>query len=190
MAGVGEGIAQELEVALWKGNKQSGAANLNKFDGIIKIADDATLAETVTFAAGDTVSSIVAKIYAAIPTKAFSKGEVVLYMGADNYRKYIQELIANGNLVITNTVNDVAMPESVLIPGTNVRVIYVPGLDGTNRYFASYKDNFVYGVDMTGDEEKYDLWYSQDNREHRLAVEFVAGVQIAFPDMVVTAKQA
>ena len=190
MAGVGEGIAQNLEVALWRGDKASSDANLNKFDGMIKIADAATLAETVTFASGDTVTSIVAKIYNAIPTKAYNKGEVVVYMGADNYRKYIQELIANGNLVITNTVNDVAMPESVLIPGTNVRVIYVPGLDGTNRYFASYKDNFVYGVDMTGDEEKYDLWYSQDNREHRLAVEFVAGVQIAFPDMVVTAKQA
>ena len=190
MEGVSRDISQKLEVALWKGDKASSDANLNKFDGMIKIADAATLAGTVTFAAGDTVTSIVAKIYNAIPTKAYNKGEVVVYMGADNYRKYIQELIANGNLVITTGVNDVAMPESVLIPGTNVRVIYVPGLDGTNRYFASYKDNFVYGVDMTGDEEKYDLWYSQDNREHRLAVEFVAGVQIAFPDMVVTAKQA
>ena len=190
MEGVSRDISQKLEVALWKGDKASSDANLNKFDGMIKIADAATLAETVTFAKGDTVTSIISKIYNAIPTKAYNKGEVVVYMGADNYRKYIQELIANGNLVITTGVNDVAMPESVLIPGTNVRVIYVPGLDGTNRYFASYKDNFVYGVDMTGDEEKYDLWYSQDNREHRLAVEFVAGVQIAFPDMVVTAKQA
>jgi len=190
MEGVSRDISQKLEVALWKGDKSSSDANLNKFDGMIKIADAATLAETVTFASGDSVTSIVSKIYNVIPTKAYNKGEVVVYLGADNYRKYIQELIANGNLVITTGVNDVAMPESVLIPGTNVRVIYVPGLDGTNRYFASYKDNFVYGVDMTGDEEKYDLWYSQDNREHRLAVEFVAGVQIAFPDLVVTAKQA
>jgi len=189
MEGVSRDISQKLEVALWKGDKSSSDANLNKFDGMIKIADAATLAETVTFASGDSVTSIVSKIYNVIPTKAYNKGEVVVYLGADNYRKYIQELIANGNLVITTGVNDVAMPESVLIPGTNVRVIYVPGLDGTNRYFASYKDNFVYGVDMTGDEEKYDLWYSQDNREHRLAVEFVAGVQIAFPDLVVTAKQ-
>ena len=132
----------------------------------------------------------VSKVYDAIPAEAFNKGEVVLYMGADKYRKYIQELIANGNLVITTGVQDVAMPDSVLIPGTNVRVIYVDGLNGTGRMFASYKDNFVYGVDMTGDEEKYDFWYSQDNREHRLAIEFVAGVQIAFPDQVVMAKQA
>lgn len=190
MKGVGEDVAAKLETAIWKGDTSSSDKNLNKFDGIIKIADAATLASTVTYAAGDEVSDTVLKVYAAIPATAFSKGEVVLYMGADNYRKYIQELIANGNLVITNTVQDVAMPDSVLIPGTNVRVIYVDGLNGTGRFFASYKDNFVYGVDMTGDEEKYDFWYSQDNREHRLAIEFVAGVQIAFPDQVVTAKQA
>lgn len=190
MKGVGEDVAAKLETAIWKGDTSSSDKNLNKFDGIIKIADAATLASTVTYASGDTVSDTVLKVYAAIPATAFNKGEVVLYMGADNYRKYIQELIANGNLVITNTVQDVAMPDSVLIPGTNVRVIYVDGLNGTGRFFASYKDNFVYGVDMTGDEEKYDFWYSQDNREHRLAIEFVAGVQIAFPDQVVTAKQA
>lgn len=190
LAGVGESINAKLEKALWQGDTESEDANLNKFDGIIKIAEAATLGGTVTYASGDTVSATVAKIYAAIPAEAFNKGEVLLYMGADKYRTYIQELIANGNLVITNAVQDVAMPDSVLIPGTDVRVIYVNGLNGTGKMFASYRDNFVYGVDMTGDEEKYDLWYSQDNREHRLAVEFVAGTQICLPDMMVEAKQA
>lgn len=190
MDGVGRDIAAKLEVALWQGDTTSNNVNLNKFDGIIKIANGATLASTVTYAAGDTVSETVADVYAAIPAEAFEKGEVVLYMGADKYRTYIQELIANGNLVITNAVQDVAMPDSVLIPGTDVRVIYVNGLNGTGNMYASYKENFIYGVDMTGDEEKYDFWYSQDNREHRLAVEFIAGTQIAYPDMVVAAKQA
>ena len=31
-------------------------------------------------------------------------------MGADKYRAYIQELIANGNLVITTGIQDVKMP--------------------------------------------------------------------------------
>ena len=188
MKGVGEAIAAKLEKAIWQGDTASEDANLNKFDGIIKIASGATLGATVTYATGDTVSATVAKVYDAIPAEAFSKGEVVLYMGADKYRKYIQELIANGNLVITTGVQDVAMPDSVLIPGTDVRVIYVDGLNGTGKMYASYKDNFVYGVDLTEDAEKYDFWYSQDNREHRLAVEFIAGVQVAYPDMVVAAE--
>lgn len=189
MKGVGESIAAKLEKAIWQGDTASEDANLNKFDGIIKIASGATLGATVTYATGDTVSATVAKVYDAIPAEAFNKGEVVLYMGADKYRKYIQELIANGNLVITTGIQDVAMPDSVLIPGTDVRVIYVDGLNGTGKMYASYKDNFVYGVDLTDDAEKYDFWYSQDNREHRLAVEFIAGVQVAYPDMVVAAKQ-
>lgn len=187
MAGVGEAIAANLEKALWQGDTASGDANLNKFDGMIKILDSASLASTV---GGSTVTETVKNMYQAIPAEAFTKGEVVLYMGADKYRAYIQELIANGNLVITTGVNDVAMPDSVLIPGTDVRVIYVDGLNGTNKMYASYKDNFVYGVDLTDDAEKYDFWYSQDNREHRLAVEFIAGVQVAYPEFVVKGEMA
>lgn len=190
MKGVGESIAAKLEKALWQGDTASSDANLNKFDGIIKLMDAATVASTVTYESGATVTSIVSDIYKAIPAEAFNKGEVVLYMGADKYRAYIQELIANGNLVITTGVQDVAMPDSVLIPGTDVRVIYVDGLNGTGRFYASYRDNFVYGVDLEDDSEKYDFWYSQDNREHRLAVEFIAGTQVAYPDMMVIAKQA
>ena len=62
-------------------------------------------------------------------------------------------------------------------------------MDGqATKAVASYKDNFVYGVDLAGDEEKFELWYSQDNREFRLAIEFNAGVQVAYPDAVVLAK--
>lgn len=181
--GVIDGVKAKLEKLMWQGSTPSDA-----FDGIIKIAEAATLAATVTYATGATVSSIVKDVYDKIPTAAYSKGEVVMYMGSDMYRKYIQELIANGNLVITNAMNDVPMPDSILIPGTNVRVIGVAGLDTVGKVFASYKDNFVFGTDMAGDDEKFELWYSQDNREFRLAIEFTAGVQIAYPDLLVEAK--
>lgn len=181
--GVIDGVKAKLEKLMWQGNNTTDA-----FDGIIKIAEAATLAATVTYATGATVSSIVKDVYDKIPTAAYSKGEVVMYMGSDMYRKYIQELIANGNLVITNAMNDVPMPDSILIPGTNVRVIGVAGLDTVGKVFASYKDNFVFGTDMAGDDEKFELWYSQDNREFRLAIEFTAGVQIAYPDLLVEAK--
>ena len=43
---------------------------------------------------------------------------------------------------------------------------------------------------MMNDEEKFELWYSQDFREFRLAIEFNAGVQVAFPDEVVLGAKA
>lgn len=189
MAGVIDGVKANLEKALWQGDKDSEDDNLNKFDGMIKVIGSATVASTITYADGDTVTSVVNRMTAAIPTRAYQRGEIVLYMGADKYRAYIQELIANGNIVITNTLNDIPFPDSILVPGTNVRVHGVAGLDGTDKMYASYKDNFVYGVDMQNDEEKLDFWYSQDNREFRLAIEFLSGVQVAYPDLVVKAEK-
>lgn len=192
MNGVVENVAAKLEKALWQGDTVSGDANLNKFDGMIKIIEAASIAATKTYATGATVASIVNDVYGALPSAVFEKGNVVMYMGSDMYRKYIQELVANGNIILKSDTNaslgNLAMPESILIPGTNVTVYGVPGLDGTGKVFASYAENFVYGTDLVGDEEKFELWYSQDNREFRTAIEFVAGVQIVFPDMVVEAK--
>lgn len=189
MKGVGEDIAAKLEKAIWQGDTASEDRNLNKFDGVIKVLSGATLASSITYASGDTKSKIVNEVYAAIPSAAYSKGEVVMYVGEDFYRAYIQELVANGNLVITTGLNDVAMPESILIPATNVRIIGVGGLNGTDKVYASYKDNFVYGVDLTGDEEVYDLFYDRKEQAHLLAVSFVAGTQVAYPDMVVRAQK-
>lgn len=191
MAGVIDGIKANLEKAMWQGDTASEDANLNKFDGMIKILGEAEVAGTYTVQAADDITTIINKTYALIPSAAYEKGEVVMYVGYDSYRDYIQKLLANGNLVITNVVNDVAMPTSVLIPGSNVRVIPVGGLDNQKlKAVASYRDNFIYGVDLSGDDEKLDMWYSQDNREFRLAVEFLAGVQVAYPDMVAVAKEA
>ena len=184
--GVMKGVSAEVEKTIWQGDTTK--STLNRFDGLIKILSGATVAGTYTIQSGDTVSTIVSKTYALIPSAAFEAGDVVMYMGADMYRTWVQELIANGHLVISNAVEDVAMPDSLLIPGTNVRVEGVAGLDGTKKVYASYADNFVFGTDMQGDEEKAEMWYSQDNREFRLAVEFVAGVQVAFPELVAVAK--
>ena len=184
--GVIDGVAAEVEKTIWQGD--TSKSTLNRFDGLIKILSGATVAGTYSIQSGDTVSTIVSKTYALIPSAAYQAGNVVMYMGSDMYRTWIQELIANGHLVISNAVENVAMPDSLLIPGTNVRVEGVAGLDGTKKVYASYADNFIYGTDMQGDEEKAEIWYSQDNREFRLAVEFVAGVQVAFPELVAVAK--
>lgn len=193
IAGVVEAVKAAVEKAIWQGDTESGDANLNKFDGMIKIAEASQLADTYEYN-GDTVASIVNELYVRIPSAAYQKGDVVMYIGSDMYRIYVLELIANGNLVLNAgngaVLDGVGMPDNMLIPGTNVRIYGVAGLDGTGKAFASYRDNFVYGTDLRGDEEKFEFWYSQDNREFRLAIEFTAGVQVCFPDMLVEAKES
>lgn len=190
--GIQENVAQAIETAIWMGDTSTSNTNVNtnKFDGIIKIAENSSLAETVTVDSSTSMNVLLNEVVKAIPYEAYSKGDVVIYTGRDVYDAYIRELIANGNLVINlgNGFDKVAEPETIIIPGTRVTVIPVNGLNGSDKVFGSYKENFIYGTDMEGDAEKVEFWYSQDNREFRLAIEFVAGTQIAFPDMVVEGK--
>ena len=72
-----------------------------------------------------------------------------------------------------------------MIPGTNVKLIGVGGLSGTNRMFAARLSNFFVGTDLANEEEEYRFWYSQVNDEVRFRATMKYGVQIAFPDQLV-----
>jgi hypothetical protein len=105
-------------------------------------------------------------------------------MGADKFRLFVQALVEK-NLYHYNPGTPV---DEVIIPGTSVKVIAVNGLNGTNSIVAGQLEkNFFYGCDMQDDQEKFEFWYSQDNREFRLDIEFNFGVQVAFPNEVVLA---
>lgn len=181
--GVIDSVKAQLEKAIWADEDHS-----TLFDGMTKVIEEAN-APAYTYSVGATVASIVAGVYGKLKSEVFSKGDVVMFMGSDMYRQYIQELIANGNLVLNAgsgaVLDGIALPAQMLVPGTNVTVIPVAGLDETGKVFASYRDNFVYGTDLAGDEEKFEFWYSQDNREFRLAIEFAAGTQVAHPELIV-----
>ena len=73
------------------------------------------------------------------------------------------------------------------LPGTDIRVIAVGGLNGAEKdpVIAANLDNIVYGVDAEGDESDFDLWYSKDDRIWKLAIQFIAGVQVAYPSEIV-----
>lgn len=181
-----ENVKAAIEKAIWQGDKASGDANLNKFNGILKLVDGGAGVNNVTFADGATIKSIVADVLQAIPAAVYQKRDVAIMMGTDMYRAYINELVAE-NLFHYNPGTPI---DEVVIPGTNVKVIGLAGLDNTGKVVAGSLANFFYGCDMVNDEEKFELWYSQDFREFRLAIEFNAGVQIGFLDEIVYAKEA
>lgn len=181
-----ENVKAAIEKAIWQGDKASGDANLNKFNGILKLVDGGVGVNNVTYADGATVKSIVANVLQAIPAAVYQKRDVAIMMGTDMYRAYVNELVAE-NLFHYNPGTPI---DEVVIPGTNVKVIGLAGLDNTGKVVAGSLSNFFYGCDMVNDEEKFELWYSQDFREFRLAIEFNAGVQIGFLDEIVFAKEA
>ena len=46
-------------------------------------------------------------------------------------------------------------------------------------------DNLFIGVDMMDDAEKFEVWYSKDFDEYRLAIQYNLGVQYAYGDEIV-----
>lgn len=177
--------SKELENKVWNGKVASG----DLFDGLVTILNAENSVVKSEYAQGATITSIVDAMIAKVPEDAYSMGEVVLYMGKDSYRKYLQELRANGNLVLNLGVDDLKAPESVIAPLSDVRVIGVRGLNGTGLFYASYANNFIYGTDMVRSAEKTSFKYIDADETYHFNMRFVAGVQVAFPSLVVVGKE-
>ena len=173
-------VNEEVEKAIWQGDKE-GSGNLTIFDGLLKILNAEGDVIKKAAVSGNNIAQEVYDAYASIPLEILHTASIVC--GEDTFRAYIGELNAS-NLYHYDPKVDEGM--SIVIPGTSTRIYGVPGLNGTKKIVAGdLKGNFYYGTDLEGDQEVFDLWYSKDNQEFRLAIKFNAGVQVAFPDQVV-----
>ena len=177
VAGIIDGVRVKLENMIWKGVKAT-----DKMDGLLTIlkAEGSVIKPTIT--SGSTIYEKTLAAYKAIPAGKLASASI--FMGVDNFRDLVLELTAK-NLYHYSPEVDSAL--EIVLPGTNTKVRGVAGLNGEKAIVAADGENIYFGVDMEGDEERFDLWYSQDNQEFRLAINFNAGVQVAFPDEVVLA---
>lgn len=184
VSAVVENVKEAVEIAIWQGDTTSATNNLKYFDGLLKILKNDAGTVDVVITGASAYDDIMA-VYNAIPEKVLEGASILV--GADTFRKFVNELVAK-NYYHYSGEN---LNGEIYLPGSQVKVIAVNGLNGTDKIVAGQLDkNFFYGVDMVNDEEKFELWYSQDFREFRLAIEFNAGVQVAFPDEVVLGAKA
>ena len=166
-----EKINGEIERMVWQGDAEKGA----EFDGLIK-----NLADAVTAATKTSAYEAIKAVYAAIPVAVLPKASI--FVGADVFRTFMLEMVEKNFYHYSANGADV---QEFVLPGTNTKVIAVNGLNGTKKIVAADAANLFYGCDMLDDAETFDLWYSKDNREYRLAVQFNAGTQVAYPNEVV-----
>jgi hypothetical protein len=187
-------IAKLIEVAMWQGDTVTSNTNpnTNRFDGFNKIID-AVSASTVS---GNTsaataittanIEDLIDDMYNAAPADIADADDLVLFVGIDTFKKYTTALRAS------NLFHYAADSEGmeIMIPATNVKMIAVGGLNGTDRMFLGRLTNFFVGTDLANEEEELKFWYSEDNDEVRFRASFKYGVQIAFPDQLVRFKLA
>ena len=163
-----------------------GKANLQKteFDGIMTIVSASGSGAIKVGTESGTAWEKISKVYANVPEEAH-KDDLVILVSPSLYRKFIQELVkANMYHYDASDAN-----AQTYLPGTSVPVIPVEGLINDKKEFilALRKSNVIFGTDMTNDQEKFDFWYSKDKQTFKLAIEFTAGVQVAYPEEIVWA---
>jgi hypothetical protein len=189
-------IAAQLETAIWQGDTTSVNVNLNKFDGLAKLVAAASAsvihANTSGFygtplaaSAGITAGVVIAvldAVYKAIPAEVVGKDDVAIMVGQDVFRTYTIAL-KNANL-FAYTFDGAADSEFVL-PGTQIKVVATPGLNGTSKIYATRLSNLFLGTDLLNEEERFELFYAKEADQVRFVSEFKMGVNFAFPAEVV-----
>ena len=188
-------IAAQLETAIWQGDTASGTANLNKFDGLIKLAAaDGTvilanaaayIGTPVTTATGIVASNVVSifdAVYKALPAEIVAMPSTKIFCGQDVFRTYT---IALKNANMFHYAVDAKADSSFFLPGTSIEVIATPGLNGTNKLYATNTENLFLGTDLLNEEEKFEIFYAKEADEIRFVSEFKMGVNYAFGTQLV-----
>lgn len=177
-----------VEKMIYQGDSTNASAI--EFDGLLKILQaTGNTTITVTGASSVTAYNFIKSVAAAMPATILDKDDLVILVSMPMYVSFIQDLVS-ANLYHYNPGNG---ENEYLLPGTNIKVIGVNGLNNTESYdyvVAGSLSNMFYGTNLEDGEEIFDLWYSKDNREFRLAIEFTAGVQVAYQDEIVLGKRA
>lgn len=132
-----------------------------------------------------TVFDMVKAAYMAIP--AASLRDSAIMMSYSNYRSLVMELMGMNLYHYERNVDD---SMEMILPGTNTRVIAVPGITADNKVYAMNLKHVFYGFDAEDDIRNFRLWYSDDADMFRFKMRGAVGVQYAFSNEVVIVSKS
>jgi hypothetical protein len=180
-------ISQYCENLMWQANSGTTC-----FSGFLQLTASATTATTVTGGivvpgtpiASTTALSQVDALIEVIPDDVVNRTDWVVFMSHANYRKYLINY-RTANYYHYNPENSYE-DFKTFHPATNILVHPVGGLSGSNRVVLAPAGYMVLGVNLMSDAETLKMFYSADFDEVRLRSNFSLGVQIAWPQYVIT----
>jgi len=182
-------IAAQLETAIWQGATGSANVNLNKFQGLVALigasaveANNATyFGGTATAITSANVVAIFDALYKAIPATVVAKDDMTIWCGQDVFRTYT---IALKNANMFNYAFDGKADSEFYLPGTPIKVVATPGLNGVTKIYAIRLSNMFIGTDLLNEEERFELFYAKEADQVRFVSEFKMGVNVAFLDEI------
>jgi hypothetical protein len=182
-------ISQYIENLMWQASSASTC-----FSGFKElVAQQGTGTTTVTGGIVVTGQSAISSVSALtqvdalveqIPDDVVDRTDWVVFMSHANYRKYLINY-RTANYYHFNPENSY-QDFKTFHPATNILVHPVGGLNGSNLLVLAPAGYMVMGVDLMSDSETLKMFYSVDFDEVRLRSNFKIGVQIAWPQFVIT----
>lgn len=178
--------AKMLEVLAWQGNT-AGAGNLIFADGFVKLidADGAVVTGTALAMNAANIVNAVDEMVAAIPADVVASDDLTLFMGYAEYKIYSAAL-RNANLYHYSGEENQGGQFEQFVPGTNVKVVGVGGLNGLARMFLCEASNLFVGTDLLNDSEAFKIFYDENEDEVRVIQKMKIGFQFAFPERIVS----
>ena len=158
-----EHVNNKLENMIW-----NASSAVEGFNGLLTIADAEASVIDTSVGASDYATAV--EVYKAIPAAILDKAE--MFCGKDMFRSIVLEITSKNLYHYDPKVDDA---HTIVLPGTNTQLHGVAGLNNTGRIVAADPENLYYGFDGSDDADSFDLWYSKDNQEFRLAIKFNAG---------------
>jgi hypothetical protein len=179
--------ALELDKLIWKGNKVSGTGNLQWMNGFRQFLTTGNGCVNLNTSSTASISSsnafdVFYECFENTPEAVAESADFVCFTGRENFNALMK------NLVDLNFFHyspaQIATMEEIIVPGTDMRVVKVPGLNGLDNIYTGRASHFVFGTDLSSDFDNYDLWYSQDDDVIYVRSKFRAGVQVPFLDQI------
>ncbi len=179
-------MMQALDTGDWQGDTDSVVANLNKYNGWIKVIDAGSPVAGntggVTIATGVTEANIIAilqRMFKVIPVNIRRKPGLKIYMPEEWYDLYCIALV-NANLFHFSGSEG----ETKLF-GTSVILRPTFGLNGSDRMFLTYASNLVLGIDGENDTEFTSRLDPSTLKRIFIDASFKRGTQVFFTEDVV-----
>ena len=179
--------SNELDKLIWRGNKATGSGNLAFMNGFRSIlTTGAGCVDLNTRATASITNSnaydVFYEVFENSPEAVAESADFKCFTGRENFNKLIK------NLVDLNFFHyspaQIAEMDSVVVPGTNMVVSKVVGLNTLDNIYTGRASHFIFGCDLTGDLDQFEMWYSKDDDVIYLRSKFRAGVQVPYLDQI------
>jgi hypothetical protein len=146
-------IANQVEKQLWQNTTATGSTIYNNacFAGVGQLITSGNGATQIAYTASTAANGldVFTRIYEAIPSNVLHMDDLAIYCSYANYRGLVSSMRNNSfvNLFTMDSANAAIGEEwSLMLPGTNVKVIPTVGLDGVSAYYAGPSSYYMVGM--------------------------------------------